>query len=84
MLEMRRVELREIEINLYLAKKRFEGLTSTYRKDALDARPTPDDKDNADIVTYADDALYHITQALDGLDQIEERLDSIATRRRVS
>jgi hypothetical protein len=81
---MRRVELREIEINLYLAKKRFEALASTYRKDPLDSKRTADDEDSLDIVTESSDSIIAIDLALESLDQIQERLDAIATRRRVS
>jgi hypothetical protein len=81
---MRRLELREIEINLYLAKKRFEKLASIYRKHPLDSERTPDDEENADIISFTENAIEKLNGALKDLDQIEERLDAIATKGRVS
>ena len=53
-------------------------------KDPLDGSRNADDADASDIVYEANGVIYHLQAAIDCIENIEERLDSIATRRRVS
>ena len=66
------------------ARDAMQVLSDEHIKDALDARKTADDEDNGDIASDARWARDYIGMAIDCIENIEERMDSKATRRRVS
>lgn len=77
-------ELKDIESSLYLAKSAAKKLMIVHTKLPMDNRPTVDDADGADIVSFCRSIIDTIETAFEDVDQINEREDSIATRRRIS
>ena len=62
----------------------IQGEIAQHSKDALDGTRRADDEDDAEIVSEGRWACQHIEGAIDCIENIEERLESIKTRRRVS